>query len=746
MPQLDLTDEELARDTQADFLSARRTRQDIEGRKLAHYQLYRTWDEKTRPKGGGFAQTYGSDSPKGQFNWSRLNVPIGFIVVETILSRMVLQDPEILCYGQSPDAAGYSQAKMMRIKHDLARCGYEDVQLVCLKDACIYGDGFTKTVWDDEKKCPVITHVPWFDFWYSSEAMDHDEAEVHWHVTWHNRRSLMDLAEIKNGSRHVYRNIDLLLDRGGDRTTADTTWLTRRQYAGAGTPQPPSLEQRQIPIVEGWYRDGTTIWLGGAAYDTVIRADPNPYVDPDGTPWRPFDTFRGTRDPESPYSISLIEMVEDFQREASAITRQALDQATRNINRPIKYDRNRVSDSDIVGAYSVPGGRLPTNGSPQDAVDEGTNVEVSRDFETAINRVIMLAQMTAGISDESAGMPPTTKPGVEDTATASWLRAHERNRRVGYLTFIASRTLRSLACKLDWLDRQYNKHPVTVPLTRHMSLDPAQEGIDVHPSGTVATIDNRVNDKKLRYDIKIDDGSLEVGFAGQKAARVIALAQSYSMNPMLAQQINWRELASIMAESAEIDPGRVLTTQQEGIAAPDPNQPPGVPPGGAPPPGASGTAVPGAPLDAGAPPPGGPPGGVPVGPPIPLGANGAPPGMDIGALLAGGGGAPPPPPSPGLGALPMGMPAPPPPAPPTQPIEVTIKVVTDTPKLTMRKLIFDESGRAIGSVEIPQEDSDAPGASMLPSEAAPPVPETPPEAQPDMGGLPPELADQLGGQ
>src|ERR1041385_5634365 len=234
IPDLTLPDEELARIGWADFSSARKTRQEIEGRKLAHYQLYRAWDQDTKPKGGQFAASSGQTSPVGQFNWSRLTVPISFIVTETILSRMVLQDPELMAYGQSPDAASYAQAKVMRIKHDLARCGYEDVQLVCLKDACIYGDGFTKTTWDDELSRPCITRVPWFDFWYSPEAMDHDDAEVHWHVTWHNRRSLEELAQMKAGDRYVYRNIDLLIDTGGDRPVADQTWLTRRQYAGAG--------------------------------------------------------------------------------------------------------------------------------------------------------------------------------------------------------------------------------------------------------------------------------------------------------------------------------------------------------------------------------------------------------------------------------------------------------------------------------------------------------------------------------
>jgi hypothetical protein len=645
VPELELSDEELLRGAQQDFKAAQETRRDIEQRKLALFALYRCYDANSRPVGGQMAAT-ATSSPVGQFGWSRLTVPIGYISVENILSRMVLNDPEIMAYGESAEAAAYAQAKVMRVKHDLSRCGWPDIQINCLKDSCIYGDGFTKTTWDPDRYGkgnggPVVDRVPWFDFFYSPEAMAHADAEVHWHVTWHTIASLKALQDRKGSQGPLYQNLDDLLLRSQERSAADDTYLTRRQYSGAGTPNNPSLEQRQVPIIEGWYRDGTTITLGGNGAEILLRAVPNPYVDPDGRPWRPFDTFAGTPDPESPYSIGIVEMVEDMQREASTLTRQAIDQATRNINRPTAYDSTRVRDADVVAAYGVPGGRLPVQGSPQDAIDEGRDVQVSRDWESAIQRVMTLAQMTVGISDESAGMPPSTKPGLEDTATASWLRAHERNRRVGYLVTLVARTMLSIAYKLDCLDRQYNKQPMTIPLARHTQLDPSQEGVAIHESGRVAVVDNRVNDPKMRYQLKIDDGSLEVGFAGQRAARAVALAQALSTNPLLGQQVNWRELAAVLAEASGFDPGRILTTQTPGLPEP--------PPGPAPPEPAAVAPV-GMPGPNGAPvgpvvPAGVPAGPVPVGPPIPIGAGmpGAMPPMPIPAAapVGGAGGIPP---------------------------------------------------------------------------------------------------------
>lgn len=768
MPDLLLPDEDLLRICQMDFKAAQQTREQVEQVKLAHYSLYRGWDPNTNPVGGNQAAT-ATSSPTGQFGWSRLEVPITYISVETILSRMVLNDPEIMAFGETPEAAPYAQAKVMRVKHDLARSGWEDIQINCLKDSAIYGDGYTKTTWDPDKSHPLVERVPWFDFYYSPDAMTHDLAEVHWHVTWHTKASLDALSERMGKDKEpLYKNIDQLLLKSGDRSASDNTYLTRRQYSGAGTPAATSDEQRQIPIIEGWYRDGTVITLGGNNAELLLRAVPCPYVDPDNRPWRPFDTFAGTPDPESPYSISIVEKLEDMQREASTLTRQAIDQATRNINRPTAYDATRVRDADVAAAYGTPGGRLPVSGSPQDAIDEGRDVQVSRDWETAINRVMQLAQMTAGISDESAGMPPTTRPGLEDTATGAWLRAHERNRRVGFLVTLVSRTMRSIACKLDWLDRQYNKSAMAIPLSKHVKLDPSQEGVRIHASGQVAIVDNKVNDPKMRYQIKIDDGSLEVGFAGQRAARAVALSQALSTNPLLAQQVNWSELAAVLAEASGFDPGRVLMTQTPGIAEPGAPLPPGAPadalPPGAPSPTANGAA------------PAGPPAApVPVGPPIPLGAgpppvgppfqNGIPgtgplgPGVppdQIAALLAQqfGGAAPFPPEvgaPPGVGG---GMPSPAPLPEASgagggqQPVTININagdggVSMPQPEAppapaapTVKRVIFlrDEQGQLAGAEieEIPQEPPD----TGLPPDMG---------MAPDQGGLPPDLVDQLGG-
>lgn len=746
MPDLSVADEILARRCWQDFEAARRTREDVESRKLGHYSLYRGWDDDTDPIGGEKASRAGAASPRGQFNWSRLVVPIAYITVETIISRMSTMIPEIIAKARSDKAAPYAQAKALRIKYDLERVNWPDRAIVAMKDMCIIGDGIVKTTWDQDYRCPKVTNIPWWDFWVSPEATTIDDAEIQWHITWHTVEHLRSLVELKGSKgKPIYRNLDLVLQSSQERQAADQTWLQRRQYAGAGTPNMGSEEMRQVPLLEGWYKDGTIITLGGPTLQIVCRSVANPYVDPDGRPWRPFDSFASTPDPESPYAIGLVEMVEDMQREASTIARQGIDQTTRNLNRPIKYDSSRVTDQQINNAYGRPGGKLPVPGDPGSVVDEGQEVTVSRDWDASIARVIQLAQMTAGISDESQGNPPSGQ--LDDTATAAWLRSHERNRRVAFMIFLASRATRSVACKLDWLDRQYNKEPVSISLPRNFQLGSYSQGIDISPETGMASVSADANSPDRRYEIKVDEGSLDVGYSGQQAAKAVSLADAMSpiRNPLLAQHVNWQEMASVMIDASGFDSDRILAEE------------PALPPGmgadaaGAPPPGQDPGLAPGAPP--GAAPPGLlPPGAPPMGAPMP---------MDPGAM---------PLPAPnGNGAPPMGMPLPPmppdqglpmppdqglPPVPPQQPVTININAgdgsvstpgsepPVEAPKVKRVTFFRDGSGDIAGAeiVEMPDQ----------------PPPEPPPPGQ-DAGGVPVDPAelmgapgasplDQLGGQ
>lgn len=677
MPDLALADRELANLAQWDFLTAEQARVDTRDRKLSYYQLYRNYRDDVTGGGQweGGQQIQGGQ--RGPFNWSRLSVPVVFWTTEQFVSRVTTEAPKVTCVPLTPDAVPYAQAKQLRVNYYLGRIGWGEIMAVALKDFVLLGDGFVKTTWDADRHLPRVTYIPWTDFFFSPDANSIDDAEVLYHRTWHTRRSVAELAKARDGrGKPMYRNLDQLAF-GEDRTAADATWNTRRQWAGGPTPQYPRTEDQQIPIVEAWYADGTVLTLGGAGYQTLLRAVANPYVDPDGMPWRPFDSFSNTVDPNSPYGIGDAEMVEDCQREAQVILDQSIDQAARNINRPVLYDRQRISAAQVDAAFGQPGGKGHVDGPPRDAVYEAPAVTLSQDSETVINRILTVAQMITGITDESHGMPPKPAPGTDDTgATGAWLRKQERNYRTVYKLWLIGNAVRRVACKLDWLDLQYARdRDLPVPLPENFTPDDGAEGITPDVSGRLALVSGQPKKGDHRYDIKIDAGSLDAPLGNEQAMRVQNMAKIL-LDPRagLQQIVNMPELARVIVEASGFEPSRLINPAG---AAPGPQGPPpmpmhghpGPPPGAqaGPPPGAGGPPLP-APGEApggpvagmppgAAPPDALPPGPVPgpqpgAGPPpatngqappvpapgIPPGPPPGPPPLDLAALLGGAGG------------------------------------------------------------------------------------------------------------
>jgi hypothetical protein len=63
-------------------------------------------------------------------------------------------------------------------------------------------------------------------------------------------------------------------------------------------------------------------------------------------------------------------MLEDHQSEASTMRRQAVDQATLNINAPIAFDATRVDAETIQEGFRGPNGLIPMErgGTPSEAI------------------------------------------------------------------------------------------------------------------------------------------------------------------------------------------------------------------------------------------------------------------------------------------------------------------------------------------------------------------------------------------
>lgn len=626
MPDLKLADDELGQIAMLDYTAAQMTMQDVIERKLDDYAIYRNFRSDTTDGNAGRLDT----DARGPFNWSRLTVPFAVFVVETLMSRVALDTPQVVVSPRSIAAMPYAEAKQLRINRMLSDISWRQIVKRGVKDFFVIGDGIVKVQWNNGLSRPEVVYVPWRDFSVSTEAQTIDGASCQFHRTWHTRQSLAKLAGVRGrNGRRLYRNIDRISEMTMDRSTADDFWLTARQYAGAGTPQPPRPGTTQVPVIECWYDDDTFITVGGPGYNIVLRSCEGPYTKPDGDKWRPYVSFANTLDPESPWAISDIEPIRDIQREATLLTNQAIDQTTRNINRATFYDKDRISSAQVDAAYSRPGGKAGVNGDPRSVIFESPATVLSRDYDQSIGRLQAWVTMVTGISDYEKSAPPSPNPAQSQTATGTLIRAQESNRRIDYKIALISDSVHEIACRLDWLDRQYNKRKqMVVPVSRGYTPRDGQLGITVHPDDGVAVAAGNANSATHEYDITIDSGSLSAPLASETAQRALMLAHTI-MDPNLglADSVNKPELAAMIVDASGFEPQRILS----------PAGPPAADQGQGAPQGPVGGAGPGA----GAPPgPGGPggvlttPGGLgpmPIGPPEPVGP--APPGAVPGQQL-----------------------------------------------------------------------------------------------------------------
>ena len=226
MPDLRLDDNELGWICQQDYSAGLATQEDVTTRKMAHYAMYRAYRNDTSDGNSGRTDP----NAKGPFKWSRLVVPFAYYIVETLLSRLSTDTPEITVTPRTVSAVAYAEAKQLRINHMLNDVGWDNIVVAAVKDMLIMGDGIVKVYWDPEEGCPKISHVRWLDFCPSTEADTLESAACLFHRTWHTRESLEHLAD-KRGSngRKLYRNIEQIATTSQDRTAADNWWTTARQ-------------------------------------------------------------------------------------------------------------------------------------------------------------------------------------------------------------------------------------------------------------------------------------------------------------------------------------------------------------------------------------------------------------------------------------------------------------------------------------------------------------------------------------
>lgn len=549
-----LSNREVMEMAREDFRAARDSRQDVEQRKLRDYKLYRRFREEVAPTGGR------DEDDRGPFGWSKLTIPLVFWIVETILPRLGVQPPTLTVNPGNPASVRYAQAKQLRMQRQLRKGATEEELLMAIKQFLILGDGPLKMAWDRNIGGPRLTTMDWFDWFVSPDARHPLHAEVIWHRTWHTKRDLQQLAKADGDRRdakgrklpRLYdrQNLERLAYSSAYRDAEDPLYAERREITGLG-PLTFGATEGQVAILEGWYRDGTTVWIAGDDSPLLLRIERDPlYKDPKGNGIRPFAVLRNTPDLFMPYSISDAEMLEDHQHEASTFRNAAIDQATGNIMSPKGINSDMVRAEEVRRAWEEPNGTFEVRGDPREAVYQFQPGQMSGDFERIYENIRSEAQMVSGVSDISAGQP--TAFGLDNsTATGMSIIREEANQRYRMKLKFIQIGMGPVAMLYDYMDRQLSASEVHVPVERGFQPLDGSEGIKLlgdPEMASFASISTEVNGPGMDYEIQVDAGAMAPPHQMEQAQRVRGFIMDAS-HPAMAPMVNWPEVLRTLIEA-----------------------------------------------------------------------------------------------------------------------------------------------------------------------------------------------------
>lgn len=586
-----LDDKQVAELVREDFSAARRSRAEIEQRKLETLRLYRRFRKELSEGGKGL-------TTNGPFGWSRLSDPLIYWIVETILPRVGINPPTITVTADVPMAVPFQQAKQLRINRQMKQAHMEEELMLAIKQFLLFGDGPVKTPWDEAISGPKLIALNWFDWFVSPDAERWSDAEVLYQRTWHTQRSLRELAELdrKRDGGPLY-DLDALerVASGQAREADDETYAARRDAAGLGTAAWPDGDG-PIALVEAHYRDGSIAVIAGDETPIALRIEREPlFLDQKGRPYRIFSVLQNTPDLFMPYGISDAEMVEDHQHESTTIRNQAIDQATGNLNAPKGYNRQKISPTEIQAAWSQPNGLFGVDGNPNEAVVMFPPGQLTSDVERMLEMIRRSAQEVVGVSDIVQGLQSSS----DQTATEIASLREEANMRFRFKIKLIQMGMERVAKNFDCLDRHISQSAMSVPLEDDFAQEPGSRGITPVPGPKpFARVDTAANAPGLEYQLSLDAGSMAPPAQAEQANKVRALISD--LGPF-ADMVNKQEAARMLVEAHGFDPDRLLMSPEEQMQQMMQQVQGAMPPGGpgAPPPGPGGPPIP-----EGPPPPG----------------------------------------------------------------------------------------------------------------------------------------------
>ena len=550
-----------------------------------YYGLYRNYRKLVSARRGSSENDRDQVLNDARREWgAELFIPYCYATVETVVPRILSNDPKMLVRPRSPEARASARAVEELINTQQSEIGYDLKLQSVVRSGLKYGLGVQKTFWDEQKRKVLRTapakrgrrllpggkrssgftaveneitlyagpNVEWVDIWdffWDPAANSIETASWVIHRTWR------DLGYIKKKvEAGTWFPLDMKAVEGmGSESARGELWKERMDAAGVS-----GYETKQGKMHEVWeYHDREHVYtvLDNAL---VVQADRTPFYHRE----LPFQIFRPTPVEGEFVGIGEIEPIAHLQYELNTLRQQRRDNATLVLQKAFLYKEGRANPADFVIG---PGMGIPVLGDPKNDIVPLQFPEIPASGyqeEAALKSDIELA---SGVSDPVAGGSGDGGGGAE-TATGVQLIQQAANVRIRHKTKNVEREICRPAAR-QWLelDRQHILKPAPIRVEDESTPDGFRF--------------SEVGPDQLQDDIDFpipEGGSTEPDNPAERQQRALQVHQIFGQN----RQIDQRKLsqhileeldvrnpeAFLIAQEPKVDPRIIAATlQQAGV-------------------------------------------------------------------------------------------------------------------------------------------------------------------------------------
>lgn len=442
MIELSSEDEGIRELVNRDLERARRRHKAYQKKWERYYSMYRSFLELRRTY-RGTPRDRDDAIRDAQRQWgAELFIPYAFMVIETVLPRMLSGFPTINVTPGNPESDANVDSVKLMLERQGDQIDYDLRSQDVAKSGLMYGLGVQKNYWRTRYRVkPVLEKVnvpiagqpewitgkptkkktfddPWseqvdiFDWFWDPDGTDLDDScDYVVHRTWRSDRYIRTMVE-SGLWRQDWPVEDLLAL--GPTTTRDDDRATRDRVSGLDEQQPGKTH-------EVWeYHDGNKVItiLDG---EVPVFVGDNPF-------WHgelPFQIYRPTKVPNELVGIGEIEPIEHLQLEMNTLRSQRRDNAALVLQKSFAYFEGMVDPDHLKFG---PGMAIPVSGDPRQLlfpIEIGDIPNSGYQEEAHIQEDIA---RTTGIDDGQAGI--ASNAASAQTATGAQLVQAAANVRI----------------------------------------------------------------------------------------------------------------------------------------------------------------------------------------------------------------------------------------------------------------------------------------------------------------------------